>query len=70
MENEIVSYFHCGKGIREGQNPNIAVGVVESGTHLQVWCENHQISLGQFELKEPQPPEPCSQCGEVGPHVH
>jgi hypothetical protein len=67
---EIVSYFHCGRCMAEKQRPNIAVGVNASGSHLQVWCENHQISLGKFELKEAQPPEPCAQCAKGLPHVH
>lgn len=67
---EIASFFHCGRCIDEGQSPNIAVGVVADGSHLQVWCESHQLSLGFFELKEPRPPQPCSQCAKGVPHVH
>ena len=48
----IQSYFHCAKCMREDSRPNIAVGVIGSGTHLQVWCETHELSLGLFELQE------------------
>ena len=60
----IQSYFHCAKCMREDSRPNIAVGVIGSGTHLQVWCETHELSLGLFELKNLRRPMVCSMCEE------
>jgi hypothetical protein len=70
MKRQIQSYFHCARCVREDRRPNIAVGVISAGTHLQLWCENHDQSLGMFALKEPMPPLACPMCGKSGPHVH
>jgi hypothetical protein len=67
---QIESYFHCVRCGRENLFPNIAVGLIAAGTHLQVWCETHNISLGMFELKETRIPPPCAMCGKNEPHVH
>jgi hypothetical protein len=42
MESHIQSFFHCAKCVQEDSRPNIAVGVIGSGTHLQVWCETQE----------------------------
>jgi hypothetical protein len=62
--------IQCGFWTRENLHPNTAIGVTTTGTHLQVWCETHDISLGMFELKEPMAPMPCAICGKTKPHVH
>jgi hypothetical protein len=62
--------IQCGFCTRENLDPNTAVGVTTTSTHLQVWCETHVVSLGMFELKEPMPPMPCAKCGKTGRHVH
>jgi len=71
MKLQIETYFHCRRCGNENRRPNIAVGVNAAGTHLQIWCETHDIALGPlFELKNPMPSLPCEQCGKIGPHVH
>ena len=59
-------WFLCwaAESMREDSRPNIAVGVIGSGTHLQVWCETHELSLGLFELKNSRRPMVCSMCEE------
>jgi hypothetical protein len=69
-QNQIKSYFHCTKCILEGEPPNVAVGIIGAGTHLQIWCENHKIALGLFELREPWGPPRCDMCEEGVPHTH
>jgi hypothetical protein len=67
---QIDSYFHCRRCTNENRRSRIAVGVNAAGTHLKVWCENHDIQLGPlFELKDAMPMA-CEMCGKIGPHVH
>jgi hypothetical protein len=42
--NEIESFFHCGKCVREDRRPNIAIGVIGTGTHLQVLRDSRGIA--------------------------
>jgi hypothetical protein len=65
MNRQIASYAHCAHCVRENCYPNIAVGITTTGTHLEVWCETHDVCLGVFELKEPMPPMPCEKCGKT-----
>jgi hypothetical protein len=66
----IEMYCHCPDCIREDSPPNIAVGVIRGGTHLQVWCETHELSLGLFALRTPLRQMVCSMCEREEPHVH
>jgi microcystin degradation protein MlrC len=59
----IESFFHCRRCVLEDADPNIAAGFTGDGTHLQVWCENHQVELGMFALKDPIAPMACEECG-------
>jgi hypothetical protein len=63
-------YFHCSKCVRERLRPNIAVGINGAGTHLQVWCETHDWSLGRFPLKGRMAPGACAECAKTEPHTH
>jgi hypothetical protein len=67
-ERDVESYFHCGRCIDEGLYPNIGVGVNSTGTHLEVWCENHDRRFGRFELKNSMRPMPCAMCAKGEPH--
>ena len=67
-ERDVESYFHCTRCMGERLYPNIGVGVNSTGTHLEVWCENHDRRLGRFELKHSMPAMPCAMCAKGEPH--
>jgi hypothetical protein len=69
-ECNIENYFHCAHCARENFRPDIGVGVTGAGTHLQVWCEHHDLLVIELELAEPMAPMACDECGKTGPHVH
>jgi hypothetical protein len=55
-ENSIVSFFHCGKCLREipaGQSPRdwaqLEIGFTELG--LQVWCKRHDVNVVHIDFE-------------------
>ena len=62
-------YIHCPECVRERLRPNIAVGF-SGGTHLQIWCETHDIDLGRYPLALSIPNLTCAECGRDEPHTH
>ena len=67
--SETDMYIHCPECMRECLRPNIAVSF-SGGTHLQVWCETHDIDLGRYPLALSIPNLTCAECGTDEPHTH
>lgn len=48
MENKIISYYHCGKCLNNGQKDKISVGNTPKG--FQIWCDNCNSNVLAIDL--------------------
>lgn len=69
IDNHIQGYLHCKMctddlpaGISPSDYQNIQMGFVHNGEAVQVWCNNHDVNVGVFELKEPLNVGHCDCC--------
>jgi hypothetical protein len=69
IKNEIHTFFHCARCVREGQAGKIEAGLTREG--LQVWCKRHKmnvIKLSPDGLKEMGSKGPQCECCPGGMH--
>lgn len=45
--NQITTYLHCGTCLRDGQSPQLEVGITNNN-EIQVWCKRHQLNVALF----------------------